>query len=59
MKFHFDSYNDMLYKLDFKYEKNYIPESNICPVCGGTLDYIQAQNKEICDSCDYEKIEVY
>ena len=29
-------------------------EEECCPVCGGKLIYIQAQNKLICDCCDYE-----
>lgn len=32
---------------------------DLCPICGGKLIYLQEFNVNVCDTCDYEEIEVY
>ena len=29
----------------------------VCSICGGWLIYIESENKMICDTCEYEKLE--
>ena len=29
-----------------------------CPICGGTIIYIESLNKNICDTCDYVEEEI-
>lgn len=30
----------------------------VCPHCGGYIIYIECLNKKVCDTCEYEEVEV-